>query len=97
MASSEKRTFSLPVEQGSYIDKKVESGSYGSASEVVRAGLRALMERDAAVEKWLLQEVVPVYDELMADPSKGIPIDEVFSSLRSEIASERVQLRKRTA
>jgi hypothetical protein len=29
---------------------------------VVPAGLRALQERDAAVERWLREEVAPVYD-----------------------------------
>ena len=87
MASSEKRTFSLPVEQGSYIDSKVESGSYGSASEVVRAGLRALMERDAAVEKWLRDEVVPTYDEYIANPTDTFSGDEVKASLR-ELAAD---------
>jgi len=57
--SIEKRTISLPVEQASYIDTLVASGGYASASEVVRAGLRALQERDAAVDRWLRDEVVP--------------------------------------
>lgn len=53
MAHVEKRTFSLPAAHVTFIDEQVASGSYASASEVVRAGLRALQERDAAVERWL--------------------------------------------
>jgi hypothetical protein len=36
------------------------------------AGLRALLERDAAVERWLREEVVPGHQEYLRDPSKGI-------------------------
>ncbi|MBK1992609.1 type II toxin-antitoxin system ParD family antitoxin, partial [Campylobacter sp. 2018MI35] len=44
MAKASKRTFSLPEEQAAYIDAKVDDGTYASASEVVKAGLRALQE-----------------------------------------------------
>jgi antitoxin ParD1/3/4 len=47
----EKRTFSLPAEHTAFIDAQVASGAFASGSEVVRAGLRALQERDAAVER----------------------------------------------
>jgi antitoxin ParD1/3/4 len=83
MNASAKRTFSLPAEQSNFIDAQVDSGSYASASEVVRAGIRALQERDAAVERWLREEVVPVYDAMIADPSRGIPIEEVFANLKA--------------
>lgn len=81
MPSAMKRTFSLPSEQSRYIDKQVDLGTYGSASEVVRAGLRALQERDAVIERWLIEEVAPTYDAMMADPSREIPIEEVFANL----------------
>ena len=82
MSAIEKRTVSLPAEQALYIDSLVANGSYASASEVVRAGLRALQERDAAVERWLREEVAPAYDAMQADPSRAIPADQVFHSLR---------------
>src|SRR5258706_4641017 len=87
MSAPQRRTFSLPAEQASYIDGLVASGAYASASEVVRAGLRALQERDAAVERWLREEVVPVYDEMEADPSLGIPAEQVFEEIRAEHAA----------
>jgi antitoxin ParD1/3/4 len=40
MPAIAKRTISLPPEQASYIDALVQSGTYASASEVVRAGPR---------------------------------------------------------
>src|SRR4051794_8697160 len=78
MPSPEKRTFSLPTEQAGYIDKLVGSGTYASGSEVARAGLRALQERDAAVEKWLRKEVVSVCDAMQSDPRRAIPVEQVL-------------------
>lgn len=86
MPATEKRTVSLPAEQAGYIDAQVASGTYASASEVVRAGLRALQERDAAIERWLREEVVPVHDAIQADQSLAIPSEEVFAALRARYA-----------
>jgi antitoxin ParD1/3/4 len=86
MPSPEKRTFSLPTEQAGYIDTLVASGTYASGSEVVRAGLRALQERDAAVEKWLREEVVGVYDAMQSDPGRAIHADKVFATIRARHA-----------
>jgi antitoxin ParD1/3/4 len=83
MPSTEKRTFSLPIEHAEFIDNKVASGAYASGSEVVRAGLRALQERDAAVERWLREDVAPVYDAMRKNPSRGIPADKTFATVRS--------------
>lgn len=86
MTVVEKRTVSLPPEQASYIDAQVASGTYASASEVVRAGLRALQERDAVVERWLREKVAPAYDAMKADPSRGVPLRQVREHLRAHHA-----------
>lgn len=86
MSSIEKRTISLPAEHAAFIDAKVASGAYATASEVVRAGLRALQERDAAVERWLRDEVATAYDAMKADPKRGIPADTVFAEIRARHA-----------
>ncbi|SRR6266540_7134732 len=87
MPATAKRTFSLPKEHAKFIDAQVASGAYASASEVVRAGLRALQERDAAVERWLREEVGPAYDEMKRDPSRAIPAANVFSDIRARHAA----------
>jgi len=96
MSAPAKRTISLPAEQASYIDALVASGSYASASEVVRAGLRALQERDAGVERWLREEVVPVYDAMQADSKRGIPAEQVMDAIRAHHAA-RLKTNKRGA
>lgn len=88
MPTIEKRTISLPAEQAAYLDEMVKSGNYASVSEVIRAGLRALKERDAAVENWLREEVAPVYDAMKADPSRGEDAESVFAQVRAHHAAK---------
>lgn len=83
MPAVEKRTVSLPQEHATYIDRMVASGAYASASEVVRAGLRALQERDAAVERWLNTEVAAAYDAMKDDPSRARSSGDVFGAVRA--------------
>ena len=60
---------------------------YASASEVVRAGLRALKERDEAVERWLREEVAPTFDAMAADPGRAVSAESVRASLRARHAA----------
>jgi antitoxin ParD1/3/4 len=87
MSSISKRTVSLPEEHAAYIDRMVASGAFASASEVVRAGLRALQEREAAVDRWLREEVAPVYDAMRDDPARALSADMVFDGIRAHHAS----------
>lgn len=86
MAAAQKRTFSLPVEQASFIDALVASGAFATSSEVIRAGLRALQERDAAMDRWLREEVVPTARRMAADTSLRVSADEVFGEIRQRHA-----------
>ena len=87
MAAVTKRTVSLPAEQAAYIDAKVAGGDYASASEVVRAGLRALKERDAAIERWLVEEVAPTYDAYIADPDDVLSLDDLHQAIEGHHAA----------
>lgn len=86
MATVSKRTFSLPAEHAKFIDAKVAAGAYASGSEVVRAGLRALQERDAAVERWLREDVAPTLDAMKRDPARAVPAKQVFAELKARHA-----------
>ena len=86
MSAPGKRTLSLPAEQAACIESLITSGAYASGSDVERTGPRALPERDAAVERRLRHEVVPVYDAMQADPGRALPAKEVFDMIRGHHA-----------
>ena len=60
-----------------HVEARVRSGAYASASEVLRAAVRALDREEAAVNDWLRQRV----DEAFADPGPNVPAREVFERL----------------
>jgi antitoxin ParD1/3/4 len=64
------------------VKARVKSGAYASASEVLRAAVRALDREDAAVDEWLRQRV----DEAFADPRPSLPASQVFKRLRDHHA-----------
>jgi len=88
MTTTEKRTVSLPSEHAAFIDELVNRGAYASASEVVRAGLRALRERDAAVERWLNEEVAPAFDRIREKSSSTLSAQSVFEEVRAHHARQ---------
>jgi antitoxin ParD1/3/4 len=61
------------------VDRRLESGLYESASEVVRAGLRALDREEAAIDEIMRQKIRASLD----DPRPDIPAEDVFARLRA--------------
>lgn len=66
------------------LEARVRSGAYGSASEVLRAAMRALDREEVAVEEWLRRHV----DEALTDPRPNVPAREVFDRLRVHHAEQ---------
>ena len=64
------------------VEARVKSGKYASASEVVRAAMRALEREETALDAWLRQCV----DQALADPRPNLPAGKVFARLRDHHA-----------
>lgn len=74
------------------VEARVQSGAYASASDVLRAGLRALDREEAAIDAVLRQQV----QEAIDDPRALVPADQVFGRLRAH-HENRVKAGKRSA
>jgi antitoxin ParD1/3/4 len=61
------------------VEERVESGSYTSPDEVIRAGLLALEREEAGVNEWLTR----LAEEALADPRPSVPAAQVFRELRA--------------
>ena len=81
MRTTQALSITLPIEMAEMVKAKVSSGEYASESEVIRDGLRTLAARDAAIEKWLIEEVVPTIDALDKDPSRVRSVAETREEL----------------
>jgi antitoxin ParD1/3/4 len=81
MRTTQQLSITLPLEMAKIVKEKVANGGYASESEVIRDGIRALQERDAAVERWLREEVAPTWDAHKADPDKASLLAEVKARL----------------
>lgn len=68
-----------------FVTSKVDTGLYASQSEVIREGLRLLMERDRAVEARMNQLRGDVAEGLeQARRGELIPGEDVFGKLRQK-------------
>lgn len=85
MRTSKPITVTLGKQQA-FLDRQLESGEFESASEVVRAGLRAL-EREERARNEVWRRLI---QESLDDPRPDIPGEEVFAELEA-LHDERVK------
>ncbi|MBP9722726.1 MAG: type II toxin-antitoxin system ParD family antitoxin [Gammaproteobacteria bacterium] len=80
---------SLPKELENYVNQKVSSGLYTSASEVVRESLRVMLTYEDAKKQQLLklnQEIQAGVEQ--AHQNKIVTASKVYSKLKNKIEKE---------
>ena len=84
MRTTQQFSITLPNDMAVAVKAKVSDGEYATESEVIRDGLRVLLARDRAVESWLVEQVVPAYDALKADPASAVTAKQVRAAMAAE-------------
>lgn len=74
----------LSQELAEIVDALVASGGYADASEVIEEALKLYTREDEPLEDWVRTEMVAAYDEWKANPTGGIPLEEVNERLDEE-------------
>jgi antitoxin ParD1/3/4 len=83
MRTSRPITVTLGKQQAS-VDRRLASGSYDSASEVIRAALRALDREEAVIDQVMKEKVLAS----LADARPDVPAEDVFARLRAHHADQ---------
>src|SRR5271167_2937607 len=66
------------------VDARLKSGAFSSASEIIRAAMRALDREDTALDEYLRHKV----EAALADPRPSVPAEKVFARLRAHHAKQ---------
>jgi putative addiction module CopG family antidote len=88
MSGIQRYSITLPAELAELVEKKVQSGAYATVNDVVRDGVRALLDHDEAIDRWLRDEVVAGHAEYMAEPSAGVPADKSLRASRPRTSTD---------
>lgn len=81
MRSSSEATISLPQDLADQLAAKIAEGSYASVADIVREGLRAIEDRDAAIEHWLKTDVAAAFDAHNANPVDAVSFEDALREL----------------
>ncbi len=78
-------TITLSDDMARAIDAKIATGGFETEGDIVREGLETLLADHPTLEGWLRSDVVASCREMAADPSRGIPIDDVASRIEGRM------------
>jgi antitoxin ParD1/3/4 len=84
MEPAEKLSVTVTPAQARLIREKVENGSFGSASEVIRAALRAF-QREEEEHAERIASIKARIKASIEDPRPPVPIDEAFDRVRKHV------------
>ena len=87
MPSTEQLVIDLPTDIADLVRSRMASGKYANESAVIEEALiETILPPIQAdeMEEWLRTEGVRRYDEMRADPSIAISIEEAFAGLDTE-------------
>jgi len=90
MRSSKPITVTLGKQQA-ILEAQLATGEFESASEVVRAGLKALDREQKALDELLRARV----KEALDDPRPSVPADEAFARIRAHVGARIAGERRR--
>jgi antitoxin ParD1/3/4 len=85
------RNINLTDELDRYVSKKIGTGRYANASEVVRAGLRALEEQEQLYEAKLAR----LRQALEEGERSGVAEGDVFARVRASVLGARTSKKSR--
>lgn len=83
-------SIALKIEQEQFIQKKLKSGKYSSADEVIFEAFRLLEERDQHYEQWLQDTRQKVAEGLaQLDRGEGLDGESVIARLKERVRNAR--------
>ncbi|MFM7887512.1 MAG: type II toxin-antitoxin system ParD family antitoxin [Pseudanabaena sp.] len=83
-------SIALKIEQEQFIEKKLQTGKYSSADEVIFEAFRLLEERDRHYEQWLQETRQKVADGLaQLERGEGLDGESVIARLKERVRNAR--------
>ena len=84
MEATRRLEVEVPEELAGWANRQIEAGRFANESEAVASALTLMREQDDAHDPDVDAQLAAGYDAWKADPTGGIPLDEVNTRLDEE-------------